>query len=392
MGIALGLGYLFILKPAPEVKPPVAHRSMSAQKKPLKPLTAKSEPNKADSLTKVAEGNKGAYPKATDRPIIAPVPPKDTKMIESRQNKKFEAPKKETVTKTIQNQAPETKAKDETETLESLLEEPTEITTSSESEKQKETLTNTTPPEDKKKSFLENVSDKTFSLEQKKPPSEPKNLSPPPVFKMGLSQKPLTSTEKSIARAEKFFNKGNSYQQQGELNRAMDSYKRALSLNPDYEQAHLNLATVCLQLGKFKEAEQELVYLWALKPKDSKILFNFGLLLYQTGDHASAETKLKRLLEFDPYHLEGNLLLSSIYEEKGEWDQAIEHCMNAYRVNSNDPRVLYQLGRAFDLCGDEENAVKYYRLFLLTPLGNEEQLKSGVQERLSYLLSQKEGK
>ncbi|NIM05147.1 MAG: tetratricopeptide repeat protein, partial [Armatimonadetes bacterium] len=69
------------------------------------------------------------------------------------------------------------------------------------------------------------------------------------------------------------------------------------SLNPDHPEANMNLAVAYLQAGRLKEAEQILVYLYASKPKDCEVLYNFGLLLYQSGELASAESKLERLLE-----------------------------------------------------------------------------------------------
>jgi Flp pilus assembly protein TadD len=154
----------------------------------------------------------------------------------------------------------------------------------------------------------------------------------------------------------------------------------------------MNLATAYLQIGRYKEAERELIFLYALKPLDPRVLFNLGLLLYQTGNHESAEAKLRKLLEIDSFNLEANLLLGSIYEEKGEMVKALELYMKAYRINSTDAHVLYKLGRAFDLSKDKENAIKYYRLFLQAPGENGEDLKPSVRDRLNYLLSQKEEK
>lgn len=176
------------------------------------------------------------------------------------------------------------------------------------------------------------------------------------------------------------------------MNQAIDSYRKALTFNPDHLPAHMNLATAYLQMGRFKEAELELIYLYALRPKDPLILFNLGLLLYRTGDFASAETKLKKLLEVDRFHLEANLLLANIYLEKKESDQAHEFSMKAYQINSADPRVVYQLGRSWDLAGDQEKAVKYYRLFLNIRAPKESQLELAVRDRLNYLVSQEEKK
>ncbi len=222
-----------------------------------------------------------------------------------------------------------------------------------------------------------------FPFEQTAPihPSEPVGMMTPGALKV---------SERSESRAESYYKKGFSYQQQGELAKTIDAYKRALSYNPDHLQANMNLATAYLQAGRFKQAEQILVYLYASRPKDSRILYNFGVLLYQTGEHSSAENKLKKLLEMDPFHLEANLLLSTIYEEEGEMDQAIEACMKAYQINSAHPLVLYRLGRVWDLAGDPSQASIYYRQFLSCRSEKEQELESAVRDRLKYLGTRKE--
>ncbi len=131
------------------------------------------------------------------------------------------------------------------------------------------------------------------------------------------------------------------------------------------------------------------MYIYPSRPKDSRILYNFGVLLYQTGEYASAENKLKRLLEMDPFHLEANLLLATIYEEKREMDQAIEACMRAHRINSAHPLVLYRLGRVWDLAGDPEKATMYYRQFMNCRSEKEPQLELAVRDRLKYLGARK---
>jgi tetratricopeptide (TPR) repeat protein len=204
------------------------------------------------------------------------------------------------------------------------------------------------------------------------------------------NQKGLEVSERSESRAERYYRKGISYQQAGDLSSAIDSYRLAVNYNPDHLQANMNLATAYLQTGRFKQAEQILVYLYAARPKDTKVLYNFGVLLYQTKEYASAENKLKKLLELDPFHLEANLLLASIYEDQGELDKAIAACMKAHQIQSSHPRVLYRLGRVWDLAGQPTQAATYYRQFLNCRSEEDPALGLAVRDRLKYLGTRKE--
>ena len=204
------------------------------------------------------------------------------------------------------------------------------------------------------------------------------------------AQRALEVSDRSEPRAERYYRKGVSYQQKGDLSSAIDAYRSALSYNPDHLQANMNLATAYLQTGRFKQAEQILVYLYASRPKDPKVLYNFGVLLYQTGEYVSAENKLKKLLEIDPFHLEANLLLATIYEDQGELDRAIAACMKAHQIYSSHPRVLYRLGRVWDLAGQPAQAVVYYQQFLNCRSEKDPVLELAVRDRLKYLGTRKE--
>jgi Tfp pilus assembly protein PilF len=391
MGTSLGLGYLFLLKPALEVPPHVARRSMSAKKKPPKLAIAGSKQKRDTGEIKATSGEKETVSKKTSKKPGAPQKPAKEAGMVGKQTEKTSKPDNKEPSALLSESRTPTSEKEQ-ETPKSEIKEASELPISPTTQEEKKIPIDVTPSEGKREAPGEYVRDEIASSGQEEIPSEEIAPSYAMDLREGLAQKPLTVTERSDSRAQKYYNKGISYQQQGKLDRAIASYRKALTFNPDHVQAHINLATAYLQTGRFKEAEQELIYVYALKPRDPKILFNFGLLLYQTKEYSSAETKLKRLLESDPLHLEATLLMANVYEEKGELDKAVEYCMRAYRINSTDPRVIYWLGRAWDVAGETTKAVKYYRLFLSTGSEKESGLNSPVRDRLNYLVSRKEKK
>jgi tetratricopeptide (TPR) repeat protein len=198
--------------------------------------------------------------------------------------------------------------------------------------------------------------------------------------------------DRSVSRAQTYYKKGISYQQERKFTEALDSYQKALILDPEHEQARMNLASVLMQTGRFKEAEEQLILLHALRPKDQKILFNMGLLLIKLGQYPSAEEKLEQLLKINPFHLEACLLLASVYEEKGDMSKALEFYRQAYHIDTQSPAALYQLARALDISGDWNQAAEFYQLYLESNSGKDGELELAVHERLNYLLMQKEKK
>lgn len=385
IGTSLGLGYFFLLKPAPEVPQKVARRSIGARKKPPQAEQRKdSEGEKAKGKEEMT-----ASAKASDKIIAGQGPNKETGVV-SAQKVKTSAAEGEPSAQTAEIQT--YKAKEEPETPKSTIEVPQESFGPSPPEMDKEIQADAIPSEGEKKDSEEDITDEAMLPESEEMPSEEMRSGYLTEQKEEWTQTALEVTERSNSRAERYYKKGVQNHQRGEFNKAIDFYRKALNFNPDHRQADMNLATAYLQVGRFKEAEQILVYLYALRPKDLKMLFNFGWLLYKTGEHTSAETKLARLLELNPFHLEANLLLASIFEERGEFNKAIEPCMKAYRINSADPRVLYRLGRLYDMMGESTKAAKYYRLFLNSGLEKENELELAVRDRLNYLISKGEKK
>jgi Flp pilus assembly protein TadD/cell division septation protein DedD len=281
----------------------------------------------------------------------------------------------------------------ESGTAQSEIEVPPELTSFSSPGGERRIPTEAGPSEPQEATTAEHVAAEAGPFEEKQKFSEEIPLTYGIDSEAEVPKDKVAITGESDSRAQRYYNKGILYQKQLRFDLAVESYRKALSFNPDHQQARLNLATAYIQIGRLKEAERELTYLYAKNPDDPRILFNLGLLWHKFGDYVSAEAKLRRVLELDPFHLETNLLLASIYEEWGEKNLSLEYCTRAYRINSADPRVLYRLGRAWDMVNEPTEAVKYYRLFLNAPSGTEEGLKMAVRHRLDYLVSQQgEGK
>jgi Flp pilus assembly protein TadD len=388
--LSLGLGYVFLLKPASEPPAKTPRRSISARKKPGRPVQKPTE-GKRDVGASTAKPSRqdGAAGQSSSK----------TESVEGQVAQTVAAPELTPETSAADHgrlsqpsAGPVPEGQVESQNPASLAEEPGQDGELFIPANEEQIPTEVGPSEDEGTLTDEFMEDETLSLPAEEYFSDEATPSYASDLEREWTETAVEVTERSISRAERYFKKGASYQQEGRLSQAIESYREALTFDPDHLQAHVNLATTYLQTSRFREAEQELAYLYAVKPKDPKVLFNFGLLLYRTGELVSAEAKLRKLLQENPFHLEANLLLASIYEERGGINKALELCMRAYQINSAHPRVLYRLGRAWDKVGNSAEAAKYYQLYLRTHSKKESQLELAVRGRLNYLLSQKEGK
>lgn len=114
-----------------------------------------------------------------------------------------------------------------------------------------------------------------------------------------------------------------SYFAAGETDAALDSYRRALSLDPDSSLVNSRIAMAYLRASKFPEAQQHLAR--AIELRRSKGLsdnpeefYYLGLVHLQNGDLASAEPLLRRAIHLDPKALGYHSALASLLARKGD--------------------------------------------------------------------------
>ncbi len=147
------------------------------------------------------------------------------------------------------------------------------------------------------------------------------------------------------------------YQKLGFIN-DVQLYKRAIFINPCYEDGYLmlsdyylfenqrekaiqileqfliinpNSVPALMALGKIYIVRNEILKIieiynrvLELEPNNSDAYYNLGILYYNSKDYDNAEQFLKRAIAIDN-HLNSHLYLAYLYEIKGEYDQAIKH-------------------------------------------------------------------
>ena len=60
------------------------------------------------------------------------------------------------------------------------------------------------------------------------------------LFTFGVNRLLFTGGD----NARKHYNRGNAYHRQGKYDLAIESYQKAIAINPDYAEAHNNLVTL----------------------------------------------------------------------------------------------------------------------------------------------------
>jgi tetratricopeptide (TPR) repeat protein len=109
------------------------------------------------------------------------------------------------------------------------------------------------------------------------------------------------------------------------------SYRRALAIDPDLADAHLNLGRLLHEGGQPAAAEEHYRKAWSLLPDDATAAFNLGTALQDLDRYADAAEAYEKALALDPAFADAHYNLAVVFEHLGRKRSAIRH-LKSYRA------------------------------------------------------------
>jgi tetratricopeptide (TPR) repeat protein len=165
----------------------------------------------------------------------------------------------------------------------------------------------------------------------------------------------------SLANADVYFDMGITHRDQGDLRRAAIAYRHALSLRPDFWEAHSNLGVVLHDQGKLDESIAEYRLAKRLNPEDASVRNNLGNTLCDKEDFDSAIAEFKDLYRQSPEWEGGHNCLARAYMSKRDYPSAIRELQAAIAANPTGAAEHRVLGQALLLSGKDQEAVDALR-------------------------------
>ena len=177
------------------------------------------------------------------------------------------------------------------------------------------------------------------------------------AFDEALGREP----EGSLANADVYFDMGITHRDQGDLRRAAIDYRHALSLRPDFWEAHSNLGVVLHDQGKLDESIAEYRLAKRLNPEDASVRNNLGNTLCDKEDFDGAIVEFKDLYRQSPEWEGGHNCLARAYMAKRDYPSAIRELRAAIAANPSGAAEHRVLGQALLLEGKDREAVDALR-------------------------------
>ena len=153
-----------------------------------------------------------------------------------------------------------------------------------------------------------------------------------------LAQQPADPAQRQALAVEET-NLGNAQRERGRLEDAATSYRRALSIAPDYAPALYNLGLVLREMARPAEAERCFRRARELDPAlpparvAPDILYAEAVALQDAGKPGEARRLYAELLQAEPSHAKAHNNLGALLHREGDLEGAIGHYERAFQAN-----------------------------------------------------------
>ena len=147
----------------------------------------------------------------------------------------------------------------------------------------------------------------------------------------------------------------------GELENALNAYKKAISIKPNFAEAHYNLANVMYDQGNLEEAILAFKKAIALKPNYFEAFNNMGNALQDLGKLEEAIQAFNTAIRIKPNFAEALNNMGVTFRSCGKLKEAIQTYNKALLIRSNYVEVFNNKGNVYKDQGKLEKAINEYK-------------------------------
>lgn len=137
---------------------------------------------------------------------------------------------------------------------------------------------------------------------------------------------------------------GIAYLQNGEIDKAIEEFNRAIGIKYDDVKVHNNLGFAFAKKGLFDESIKAYENALKIDPDSAITHNNIGVSYKEMGQLDKAINSFKKAVQINNNYGPGHFNLAVAYEENGLLDEAINEYKHALRLKPNNILAMYRLG------------------------------------------------
>ena len=175
--------------------------------------------------------------------------------------------------------------------------------------------------------------------------------------KTGRGAEAVQSFQKAVAleptSAQAHLNLGIALVDQFDRPRGLSEFSEAARLDPNLAAAHYNLGRFFYETGKYEDAAKELETANRLQP-DPDTMYFLALTAKQENQPERSTELLQKVVALRPDNADAQYLLGQNLEHSGDTAAAIQHWKAAVQAAPNHSQALYNLAKALNKSHDPD--------------------------------------
>jgi len=173
------------------------------------------------------------------------------------------------------------------------------------------------------------------------------------------------------AAAQEEYSRGRDSLAKKNQNDAIAHFRRALSIYPEFFDAHLLMGLAFMDLRDWPNAETALNRALEIKPDSPAALFASGEVYWREKRHKEAESSLLAGLQLDEKNWHGYFTLGRLYWDNGETAKAAGAIGHTLQLKSDFAEAHLLAGNILLKLGESQRAgVEYEEYLRLAPQGD----------------------
>ncbi len=161
-------------------------------------------------------------------------------------------------------------------------------------------------------------------------------------------------------RANQHLDRSISFSMCGKMEQAIDEIKKAISIDPEFAQAHNKLGDYYMKKGMVKEAAAAYTHSLELDPNNQNTNFDLGCSLAHLGRHEEALEYLRKALDLKPTHTEIYGHIGRIMMMRGDLENAVSNLENAVAADADDIMASFTLACAYQMLGNSDKSTRLF--------------------------------